>query len=93
MVSSYPRTQISIGSPIGAVLIRVTCVLGISPISKKRRRSAPSPPTALIVAVCPIFSSSSVILCFLSGGTRRPRAVTGTLPFSVRQQLNYSNSR
>ena len=48
-VSSYPRTQISIGSPIGATLIMVTFVLGIRPMSSSRSRSAPSPATARIV--------------------------------------------
>jgi Ca2+/Na+ antiporter len=75
MVSSYPRTQISIGSPIGAVLIKVTFVFGISPMSRKRTRSAPSPPTALIVAVCPIFSSSSVISVSFPGKTPHPCGV------------------
>jgi len=60
-VSSYPRTQISIGSPIGAALIKVTLVPGINPMSSSRSRSAPSPATARMVPVCPIFNSSSVM--------------------------------
>ena len=60
-VSSYPRSSNSTGSPIGAVLRRVTAVPGVSPISSRWRRSAPVPPTARMVAQRPTESSLNFI--------------------------------
>ena len=45
MLSSYPRTLISSGSPIGAALRRITVAPGVIPISMIRRRSAPAQPS------------------------------------------------
>ena len=38
------------GSPIGATFVITIFVLGISPISNRRQRSAPAPPTFVITA-------------------------------------------
>ena len=70
----------------------VTFVFGISPISRNLSRSAPSPPTAAMVPVCPIFSSSSVI-CLLRVSARlgRFRAFSGASSLYRRGQLEFSN--
>ena len=61
----YPRTRSSNGSPRGATFSTRTRVFGISPISSRRQRRAPSPPTAVMTASCPRGSLSSVIGTFL----------------------------
>ncbi len=50
----YPRRQSSIGSPSGATRTSFTTVLGVSPMSSKRRRNSPPPLTRTIRAHCPI---------------------------------------
>ena len=62
MVSSYPCIISSMGSPMGAYFFIVTSVPGITPISRKCWRNAPSPPTAVITAVRPISRSFNVML-------------------------------
>ncbi|MPM58275.1 hypothetical protein SDC9_105106 [bioreactor metagenome] len=47
---AYPRTCNSKGSPSGAILSIRTAVFGIRPISNRRQRSAPCPPTAVMTA-------------------------------------------
>ena len=49
------------GSPMGATFCNMILVWGISPISSKRQRREPSPPTAEMVALWPIFRSLSVM--------------------------------
>ena len=46
---------------MGATFCSVTFVPGMSPMSKRRHRRGPSPPTWRITAVLPIFISFSVI--------------------------------
>ena len=59
-VSSYPCMRSSMGSPIGASLITVISAPGITPISRKCWRRAPSPPTLSMRADEPALSSLSV---------------------------------
>ncbi len=49
---------------MGAYLTNVISALGITPISKKCCRSAPSPPTLVTVAVFPIGNSLSFMLLY-----------------------------
>lgn len=51
---------------MGAYFTIVTSPCGISPISRKCCRSAPSPPTDLIVAVFPIGNSRNVMFSLIS---------------------------
>ena len=62
--SVYPRRNTSTGSPIGAMRVTVTDVLGMTPISRSRSRSGPSPPTLRMIPDCPTCSLSSVISFF-----------------------------
>ena len=82
----------TMGSPRGASFISVASAPGMTPISKKCCRRAPSPPTASIRALCPGFRSFSVT-CDLSPFVSRRRGAARAPPAGLHGGAGRSNGR